>query len=137
MIYIPVKIKEFVKDENDEKFVICDAMMNTIPLTEFRNIKKVQLDLIKVERKCFKLKSIRKGQTYTLMLFKNGNYKNCFDKKINGWGDYVFEKYENYINKEYNKTIKQRKKHEHKKYKPSFLDRFFNFDLGMGDIKIS
>lgn len=136
MIYIPVKIKEFIKDENDKKFVICDAIVNTIPLTEFRNIKKVQLDLIRVERSSFNYKSIRKGQTYTLIL-KNHNYETCLDKKINGWGDYVFTKYEKYINKEYNKEIKRKKPKRYKKYKKSiFWSWDFNFDLGISDIKI-
>jgi len=134
MIYIPVKIKEFIKDKNGENFVICDAIMNAIPLTEFRKIKKVQLDLIKVEKKYFKLKAIRKYQTFTLILFKNGYYKMCNDKKINDWSDYVFEKYENHINKEYNKILKKRNENS-PTYKKSIW--FWDFSFGLGDLKIS
>ena len=53
MIYIPVKIKEYIKDKDDNKFIICDAIVNTRALTEFRNIKKVKLDLIRTKRKAF------------------------------------------------------------------------------------
>ena len=138
MIYIPVKIKEYIKDKDDNKFIICDAIVNTRALTEFRNIKKVKLDLLKTPRSSFKNKMVKKGQIYVL-IFKNGEYKTCIENEINEWGDYIFEKYEKYINDDYNKKLKTKPKRKKRKEYNNNNNwgnwNFFNF--GLGDINFN
>lgn len=107
MRYIPVKIVDFDKGN---KFVICDAIVNAKIYREFRDVSRVEIEMMYLPRKTFDRKFIYKDHKYVLISDEDGSISYCNKKKIIEWGEYIFKKYEKKIDDDFKSVKKKRKR---------------------------